>query len=135
MKKSTWSVAVYVLIVFASGVLVGAFGHRLYSAKSVVAREQQRPPKPEEYRKGYVSRLEARLKLTAEQVEKLNAILDGTRSRYREIRERTKPEMKQIQEEQVQQIESILNAEQQKEYAKFRAEREKARHRRTPPGC
>jgi hypothetical protein len=131
MKKSSWSVAAYLIAVFASGVLVGAVGHRLYSTNPVIATTatEHQPTRPEDYRKKYVSEMQTRLKLSASQLEQLNGILDITRERFRELRERTRPEMKQIQQEQVEKIQIILNSDQQKEYAKMREEREREREK------
>jgi hypothetical protein len=131
MKKSNWSVAFSLLLVFASGVLVGGFGHRLYSAKSVTATA--RPMGPEDYRKKYVAEAQSRLKLTPDQVQSLNAIMDLTGARFRELHERNRPERRQIHQEQVDKINGILNPEQQREYAKMREERERKR-RESPPG-
>ena len=127
-KKSNWSVAVYLLIVFASGALVGGFSHRLYSAKSVSAVERRLGP--EDYRKKYVAEAQSRLNLTPEQVENLNVIMDLTRARFRELRERNEPEVKQIHREQVDKINAMLSPEQQREYAQMREEREQERKRR-----
>ena len=127
-KKSNWSVAVYLFFVFASGVLVGGFAHRLYSAKSVTAVERRLGP--EDYRKKYVAEAQSRLNLTSDQVDKLNAIMDLTGARFRELRERSRPEMRQIHQEQVDKINEILSPEQQREYAKMRDERERARRSR-----
>lgn len=131
MKKSSWSVAGYLLLVFLSGVLVGGFGHRLYSTNSVrpTGPAERQPTRPEDFRKKYVAEMQNRLKLTSSQLEQLNGILDITRERYRELRERSRPEMRQIQQEQVEKIQAILNQDQQKEFAKFREEREKERQR------
>jgi hypothetical protein len=122
MKRSNTTIAVSVLAVFLSGILVGAFGHQLYTVKTVNAKV---PNDPEEWRKKYVKELSGRLKLDGEQVQRLNTILDETRARYREVKERYRPEMKQIHSEQTQKVRMILNAEQQAEYDKFRQEREK----------
>jgi hypothetical protein len=132
MKKPSWSVAAYLVLVFASGVLVGGFGHRLYSTSSVIATSpaERQPNRPEDFRKKYVAEMQSRLQLNSSQLEQLNGILDVTRERYRELRERTRPEMKQIQQEQVEKIQAILNPGQQQEYAKFREERERERQRR-----
>jgi hypothetical protein len=71
--------------------------------------------------------MQSRLHLDAGQISQLNAILDATRDRFREVRDRFRPEMKQIQDEQVSKIRGILNQDQQAEYEKLRVEREKRR--------
>ncbi len=131
MRPSKATAAVYVALVFLSGVLVGGFGYRLYSASSVNAA---RARSSEDYRVRYVTEMRNRLKLNEQQVEELNAILDATRERWREVRERYKPEMKSIQDEQVERIRAILDPAQRTEYEKMRAEREE-RSKSKPPGC
>jgi hypothetical protein len=131
MKSSNAVAAIYVILIFLSGVFVGGFGYRLYTASSVNAA---RPKSAEEYRAKYLAEMRSRLKLSDRQVEELNVILDATRERWRVMRERSKPEMKSIQDEQVERIRAILTPEQQNEYEKMRLEREK-KSKSKPPGC
>jgi hypothetical protein len=122
MKRPAASLALSLMLVFASGVLVGALGY-----KSLAQPEQKKdnPPRtPEEFRKAYLAEMKARLKLSEDQVRKLNTILDETREKYRQLREKQRPEMKVIQDGQTSEINAMLSAEQQKEYAKMRRERE-----------
>lgn len=129
MKRPTLAVGVYLLVVFISGIIVGALGHRLYSSSTVSAA---RPRSPEEYRQRYVSELRTRLGLNDAQVTELQSILDQTRARFHELWEKGQPDRKAIQDEQVDRINAILTEAQRAEYAKFRAERDKRRSR--PPG-
>jgi hypothetical protein len=128
MRRSNLVIGLYMLAVFATGVAVGGFGHRLYTV-GVVTADRGGPPKPspEEFRRQYVGEMQSRLHLDAGQISQLNAILDATRDRFREVRDRFRPEMKQIQDEQVSKIRGILNQDQQAEYEKLRVEREKRR--------
>jgi Spy/CpxP family protein refolding chaperone len=134
MKRSltTW---IYVGLVFLSGSAVGAFAHRLFytmtvSSSPAPAQPAAARPSPEEFRRRYVEEIRNRCQLTPEQVTKLEAILDATRKRHKEMQERAKPEMKAIQEEQVNQIRAMLNESQRSEYEKFREERDKRRQQR-----
>ena len=77
--------------------------------------------------KAYLDEMSKRLSLSQPQKEKLNEILDDTRAKYREVRERHKPEMKAIQDEQVEKVNAMLSEAQRAEYAKMRAEREAKR--------
>ncbi|HUS05038.1 MAG TPA: hypothetical protein VMZ52_01990 [Bryobacteraceae bacterium] len=122
MKRPNRTVTFSIVAVFVSGVLVGAFGHQLYTVKTVIAKVATN--NPEEWRKKYVTEMQDRLKLDAGQTQQLNSILDQTRARYREVKERYRPEMKQIHEEQIQKVRAILNKEQQPEYDKLRRERD-----------
>ncbi|HWZ34034.1 MAG TPA: hypothetical protein VNX18_22000 [Bryobacteraceae bacterium] len=121
MKLSRAAIALYVGLVFASGLVLGAFGQRLYTASVVVPRQR---PNPEEFRKRIVAEYQSRLKLSPDQVGKLNQILDDTRARMEETRKSMRPAYQKIHEEQVAKIREILAPEQLSEYDKMRKERE-----------
>jgi hypothetical protein len=123
MKRSRLTAVVSLTLVFISGVVLGAFGHRVYRMNSVMARSGG----PEEYRRKMVEEMRSRLNLTTEQVTGLEKVLDETRQRYREYHERHKPERKAIQDQQVQEISAMLNETQRVEYEKIREERRKQR--------
>ncbi len=123
MKRSQLAVALYAVLTFAAGALVGVAGYRLYSSTTVDARTPRRTP--EEYRKRYVDEMRSRLKLSEQQVAQLNVILDTTRDRFRELREKQHPDMKAIQDDQTARIRATLDPAQQAEYDKMRLEREK----------
>lgn len=127
MKRSALATAVYVAMVFSSGSVVGVFGYRLYSARSVSASVT---PKPADYRKRYVEEMTGRLHLSADQVTQLGSILDETRTRYQHEHDRSKQQLGQIHDEQVVKIHEILSPAQVPEYEKYRIEREKAREAR-----
>ncbi len=129
MKRSTLSTAFYILLVFLSGAVVGAFAHRLYMVNTVVSA------KPDEVRHHILDEMRTRLSLSEEQVKQLNAIMDSTKARYHEVKERwdkqskqaAQPELKAITEDQAGKIRAILSEPQRIEYEKYRAERQKRR--------
>lgn len=129
MKLSRWSVTFYVALVFLSGSLLGWFGNRAYLASTAAAKTNR---SPEEYRKKYLDEYRTRLKLSPEQASKLEMILDETRARFHEARKKIDPEMKSIQNEQVQKVRSMLNEEQRVEYDNMRREREEKQKMRGP---
>jgi uncharacterized membrane protein len=132
MKKSSMTVALSLLAVFVSGAVVGAFGHRLYMVRSVIATVPPSPapakPSPEDFRRKYVEELRSRLNLDEPQLAKLNSILDDTRERFHQMREqskeRSKTEAGQIRHAQRNQIRAMLKPAQQPEYEKIIQERE-----------
>ena len=124
MRRTTLLTGLYLALVFLSGLVLGGFGVRLYTLKTVIASN---PKTPEEFRRQYVAEMRSRLKLTDQQVTELLPILDETRKRYHELHEKNRPALKAIQNEQVGKIRSILNDGQRGEYEKMRAEREKLR--------
>ena len=96
MKLSRATIALYVGLVFASGVVLGVFGERLYRATTVNAVAR---PNPEEYRKQVIAEFQSRLKLDGDQVSRLNAIMDETRARVTETRKQMHPAYQKIHEE------------------------------------
>jgi uncharacterized membrane protein len=118
MKPSSPKIGLYLLLVFLSGALVGAFGYRLYSVNSVSAKGTH-----ESYRKIYLNEMQTRLKLTPAQLSNLVFILDETKARFKAVRDRMDPEMKQIQREQRDKIRDMLKPEQKAEYEKMLEER------------
>jgi len=125
MRRSNLTVALYMLAVFVSGGLVGAFGHRLYTVRTVDASSQRRSPA--EFRQRYINEMRGRLDLDETQAAKLNEVLDRTRARFREFNEKHKPELSSIQDAQVQEIQALLRADQQDRYEAYRKERERKR--------
>lgn len=87
MKLSRAAIVAYIGLVFASGAVLGALGHRLYTVSTVSAKATRNP---EEFRKRVISEYQTRLKLSDAQVSQLSSIMDETRSRVEETRQRMK---------------------------------------------
>jgi Spy/CpxP family protein refolding chaperone len=121
VKLSRLTIALYVGLIFASGVVLGVFGHSLYAVTTVVSKTN---PKPEELRKKRLAEMQTRMKLSDEQVAKINSIYDETRAKFHEVRERYRPEMDVLERAQRDKVRSILSPEQQAEYEKMLKERE-----------
>jgi hypothetical protein len=116
MKRTNVIAAILGVILFSLGAATGVLGHRLYVANTVNASE--------DWRVKYVNEMHSRLKLTPQQVDKLNDILDDTRTKVRAVKDRYKPEMLQIKDGQMAEIRSILSGDQVSEYNKMVAEQE-----------
>ena len=125
MKFTRWTVALYMALVFACGGVVGAFAHRLYTVSGVSANAAQR--NPEEFRKRFMTDMKARLQLSDDQAEKLSAVMDDARARFRDVREKFEPEMQKIREDQRQRISELLSPSQQAEWQKIVEERQRRR--------
>lgn len=121
MRLSRLAIAVYIGLVFASGVVLGAFGYRLYTVSTVSAKTTR---SPEEWRKRAMVEYQTRLKLNDQQVAKLNSIFDDTRARVREVQQRSKPELEAIHKDQIAKVRAMLTPEQLAEYEKMQKERE-----------
>lgn len=131
MKLSRIAVSLYALLIFFSGLAVGAFGFRLYTVKSVNANTAHNPA---EWRKRYTAEMQSRLHLDQKQSRKLNTILDETRVRFGEVHERMRPEFERIRGEQSEKIRTMLTDSQRPEYDKMRREREQLEKQNAKPG-
>lgn len=133
MARSDRSIGVYLLLVFVSGIAVGAGGSQLLRGPAVSASGPVRKT-PEEYRREYLGEMHSRLRLDDQQVAKLQIILEKTHEQYKHFREQAKPEMMRIQQEQVDSVNALLTDAQKLEYEKMRAEREARRKARGERG-
>lgn len=124
MRRSQLPIVLSMLAVFTSGAVVGAFSHRLYSASSVDAAPRRSPA---EYRQKYLTDMKSRLNLEDGQVARLGEALDRTRQRFHEFNEKHNTEISAIHAEQVREIRSMLNPDQQQKYEEYLAERERKR--------
>jgi Spy/CpxP family protein refolding chaperone len=134
VKLSRLTIALYVGLIFASGVVLGVFGHSLYAVTVVKSSPN---PRPEDVRKKTLAEMQTRMKLSDEQVGKINSIYDETRARFHEVRERYRPEMDAVTKDQRDKVRSILSPEQSLEYDKMlkeRDEREKQNRGGRGPG-
>jgi hypothetical protein len=129
MKLSRWTIALYVGLVFASGVVVGAFGHRFIDVSAVSANARNNP---EEFRKRFNAEMKSRLNLTHDQAAQLSEILDSTRREFRTTRDSIEPALANIRDQQHQRILAILEPAQRAEYEKMRLERERAQQQQQP---
>src|SRR5262245_61936035 len=139
MPKFKFSAFVSLAFVFASGALVGAVGHRLYTVNTVTGVTTVPPPAgkkgdPEEYKRHVLADMKEKIKLTDQQVLQVEQIMDQTREQFDQLRrsmnERMKPERDAIWQSQVEQTKEILRPDQLPLYEKFRADREAERKKR-----
>jgi len=118
MKLSRATIALYIALVFVSGVVLGAFAHQFYTVSTVNAR-----PTAEDVRKRIVAEYESRMKLSDNQVAQLNMIMDETRARIDETRQKMHPAYQKIREEQQEKFRKLLTPDQIAEYDKILKER------------
>jgi gas vesicle protein len=123
MRRSNLATLFYLLVVFASGAVVGGFANRLYMVKAVTATVNA-PHSRAELRKEYIQDMRGRLHLTDAQVTELQQIMDATGQRMHEMH-------KTIEDEHIRKVVAMLDDSQKAEYAKMRDEREK--HRQEQP--
>ena len=152
MNKAKLSALLSLLLVFASGGVVGAFAYKLYLAPTPVTggpgNTPPSRPSPEEVRRRVVTDLTSKVKLDAEQTKQLNAIMDQTHSEFEALRlkgkpdwdelnqkrdalmEKQRPEQEAIRNRNTERINAMLREDQKPLYAAWRAERERQRKSR-----
>ncbi|MGH9672852.1 MAG: hypothetical protein ACRD44_06685 [Bryobacteraceae bacterium] len=137
-------IALYFALVFAGGVGVGVLSHRLYSVRTVESAKpeagpvRRASPSPRDFKQRYLDELNARVHLNADQLQKIDGIMDATKQKFREVASKYEPEFKVIRQDQINQIKALLTAEQNEAFDAFQAEREariKQRRSEKPPGC
>lgn len=152
MNKSKLSALLALVLVFASGGVVGAFAYKLYAPSvQVTGGPGGAPPprpSPEEVRRKVIADLTSKVKLDAEQSKQLNAIMDQTHAEFEALREKGKPEwdalnqkreslmekqrpeQEAIRNRQAERINAMLRDDQRPLYAAWRAERDRQRKAR-----
>jgi hypothetical protein len=129
MRRSNFTTLIYLLLVFASGMVLGGLANRLYMMKTYAATASP-PPSPKtriQFRKEYIQEMRTRLGLTEPQVAELQHIMQATDHRLRDMH-------KDIDDEHAQKVAAMLNDSQKAEYAKMREERERKRQQREQKG-
>jgi hypothetical protein len=131
MPKGKLSALLSLVFVFASGVLVGVIGHRLYTVNTVTGSTPARPPRPdpEEIRRRLVAEMRDKVKLDPQQVTQLNRIYDETRQDFDELHKRANAETHKLWDSQTERIRAILRPDQVPLYEQLRAQREQERKR------
>lgn len=122
MLRSRWSAALYLVLVFLSGALLGGLAYRLYAVNTVVATVPQRTD-PVEWRKHYMDEMRSRLHTDPDQEAQINQILDETGAAVGKIRDRERQEAQDEQNRQIAKIFQLLRPDQRPLYAQLRKER------------
>jgi uncharacterized protein YnzC (UPF0291/DUF896 family) len=121
MPRTRTSIALYLILVFGSGVLVGVASNRLYSATTASAKS----PKQSftDFRKIYLDGMRDSVGATPEQVTEISRILDDTKKKEDEFVAQEKPTQNKIQQDHIDQIKQLLNPQQRVAYDNWRAAR------------
>jgi len=109
MKRWNLPIALYLFLVFVSGAVVGALGYRTYKPPTASSNS---PLSPENARRQYIQEMQTRANLTDDQLQRVNAILDETRSRFHEARDKHNQVVKEIGDQQRAKVRAILTADQ-----------------------
>lgn len=117
MKRAQYVALGLAILIFSLGAATGVLAHRLYVANTVNASE--------DWRVRWVNEMHSRLKLTNDQVDKLNDILDDTRVKVRAVKDQYRPQILKIKADQLAEIQSILTSKQAVDYNSYLAEQER----------
>ena len=124
MPRTRVSAALYLVLVFASGILVGVVSHRLYVTSTVSATGIIPAPRTmDEVRKKYLADMRAKVGVNEQQVASVNQILDDTKRKFDELHAQEKPMHDKVTQEQVDAISALLTPPQKIAYDKWREER------------
>ena len=138
MANTRLSAFFSLLLVFASGVIVGVFGYRVYrTSVDPPPRQAQTRPDPEEFRRHLIDETRQAVQLDDAQVVKLGQIYDRTRDKFNENRQKADVENRAIWNEQTTEIEAMLRPEQLPLFKSLREKRDrdrKNRHKGTGDG-
>jgi hypothetical protein len=120
MKRNQAAAAFLAILLFFSGVAVGALAHLYYTKSTVSAKTTA-----EDFRQQYISEMRSRLNLSPAQLNQLEGILDETKAKVKAVRDLYHPQMLRIKAEQIDRVKSILTPAQIPAYEKLVAERER----------
>jgi len=129
MSKSKLSAFLTLLLVFASGAVLGAVAHRLYMVNTVMSGMGGAPkrPTPEEFRRRQVDEMRQRVKADDAQIATYNQILDQTKAAFDQTHKQYNAANRAIWDEQRNKVRAILRPDQVVQYDKLMAEHDAAR--------
>jgi len=123
MPRTKLNAALYLALVFASGILVGAVSHRLYETKTVNASAA--PRTMEEFRRRYLAEMRARVGANDAQIASVTRILDDTKRKFDDLHAQEKRQKDTIAQQQHDAIAEVLTPKQKIAFDNWRAERAK----------
>src|SRR5579863_6198612 len=127
LSRSRTTIALYLVLVFASGILVGVESHRMYATTSTARAKTDPPKNMGEFRRRYLDGMKTQVGVSDTQLAQINIILEDTKKKVNELAAAEKPLHDQILQEHVDQIKDLLSPQQKIAYDNWRAERERAK--------
>lgn len=122
MPRTRLTAIFYLILVFASGILVGVVSTRLYAVKASV-RAVPAPRNMAELTSRYLDEMRQKVGVTEEQAVAVKKILADTKKKFDDLRREERPLRDRIQQEQVDSIRAVLTDAQKPAYEAWRAER------------
>ncbi len=122
MPRTRLSAAVYLILVFASGILVGVVSHRLYMTTTASAKEPA-PKSMQEFKRRYLADLRQKVHATDAQIAQVDQILDETKRKFDDLHAQEKPLRDKIQQDQLTEIRALLDDQQRAAFNQWHEER------------
>jgi peptidoglycan hydrolase CwlO-like protein len=126
MPRTRLSAAAYLILVFASGILVGAVSHRLYMTTTASAKA---PKSMQEFKQRYLADMRQKVHVSDAQIAQVSQILDDTKRKFDDLHAQEKPLRDKIQQDQLTEIRAILDDQQRSAFDRWHEERMKAQKR------
>lgn len=131
MPRTRLTAAIYLILVFASGVTVGVVSHRLYMTTTASASVP--PPRSmDEFKRRYFADMRQKVHVTDAQVAEVSRILDDTKRKFDDLHASEKPLRDKIQQDQLTQIHAVLDDQQRAAFDKWHQERQRAQKAKKP---
>src|ERR1700722_20423045 len=125
MPRTRISIVLYLILVFASGIIVGIVSHRLYATNTASANNT--PQSMTEFRKRYLDGMRTKVSASEDQIVAITRTLDDTKRKFDALAAEEQPLHDKIQQEHVDEVKALLNEKQQIAYDNWRTERERAK--------
>ena len=125
MPRTRISIVLYLILVFASGIIVGIVSHRLYATNTASANNT--PQSMTEFRKRYLDGMRTKVGASEDQIVAITRTLDDTKRKFDALAAEEQPLHDKIQQEHVDEVKALLNEKQRIAYDDWRAERERAK--------
>ena len=125
MPRTRITIALYLFLVFASGITVGLVSYRLYAANTASANNS--PRSMSEFRKRYLDGMRTKVGVSEAQIVAITKTLDDTKRKYDALAAQEQPLHDKIQQDHINEVEALLNDQQKVAYDNWRAERERAK--------
>jgi hypothetical protein len=125
MPRTRISIAIYLVLVFASGIMVGLVSYRLYATNTASANNS--PRSMSEFRKRYLDGMRTKVGVSEAQIVEITRTLDETKQKFDALAAEEQPLHDKIQQDHIDKIKALLNDKQNIAYDNWRAERERAK--------
>jgi predicted secreted Zn-dependent protease len=125
MPRTRISIALYLVLVFGSGILVGLVSYRLYATNTASANNS--PRSMTEFRKRYLDGMRTKVGVSEAQIVAITKTLDETKRKFDALAAEEQPLHDKIQQEHIDEVKALMNDQQKIAYDNWRAERERAK--------